>query len=333
VDNPYEGKSLGVSFLEVGFDYGLGIARRHAVEVEDIGDGDLDRLILVPEFFVGIPIHTSDNIEETIPNVRSYAFMMKLTLLLLASVVLPAWTAEPAKDAKSLDQMVRNAVAKFREFNSDGKVRSTSTVVSKAEPREGLIVTRVVERDGKPIDKAEQDRQNAAIEKALTEFRNLSPEQLKAKREEIKQKQIASNAFIGELPDAMEFKYVGEETINGRKAVVLNATPRLGYQPRNMRARVFEKTNAKLWIDQAENEMIKAEGEVFDTVNIGFGIIGRVEKGTRFHIERWKIDDRSWAMTYQKMRFAARVMLVKGMNQEMESRFTDYKRYPATASR
>jgi hypothetical protein len=46
-----------------------------------------------------------------------------------------------------------------------------------------------------------------------------------------------------------------------------------------------QKTTGTLWIDRTDRELVKAEAEVFDTVNIGLGLLGGVGKGRRFTLQ------------------------------------------------
>jgi hypothetical protein len=143
-------------------------------------------------------------------------------------------------------------------------------------------------------------------------------------REKRRRKSAEEDAWLKEIADALDYQYLGEEAVNGRMAVVLSCFPRPAYEPRNMRAKVLTKTRGKLWIDRADRELVRGDAEVFDTVGVGFGIIGRIEKGTRFHLERVRLPDGVWMMDNQTVRFGARLMLVKFIGNEMHSRYWNY---------
>jgi hypothetical protein len=71
--------------------------------------------------------------------------------------------------------------------------------------------------------------------------------------------------------------------------------------------------------------MARADAEVFDTVNIGLGLIGRVEKGTRFFLERRKVAPDFWMISDQVVKFDARIMLVKIIQQENRSQRSEIR--------
>lgn len=211
-----------------------------------------------------------------------------------------------------------------KEFNADGSVKTSTAMVLKRELHEGFPVTRPVERDGKPLSDSERKQIETAIAKRIGEMRGLSPEQRRKQAEEAKKKERETDAWMNEVPEAFDWKLVGEELVAGRPTLVIDATPRPGYQPGNMRAKILPKMRGRLWIDKADVEMVRADAEVFDEVNIALGLAGHVDKGTKFHLQRSRIADGLWASTYEHARFSARVMVFKKFNAEVVSRTSNY---------
>jgi hypothetical protein len=191
-------------------------------------------------------------------------------------------------------------------------------------------VSRLTEKNGKPLSDDERREQEEQIKKALAKAKARSAAEIeKARRED-----EAEDAWIKEVPEALEYTFIGEEAINGRPAYVLTCVSRPGYSPKNMRARVLQKMKGKLWIDRADRELVKAEAETFDRVNVGFGILGRVEKGTRFALARRRLADGAWLAEYQYVRFGARIALIKWVGNEITTRLWDHRhRSTLSASR
>ncbi|HET8549291.1 MAG TPA: hypothetical protein VFL57_14855 [Bryobacteraceae bacterium] len=216
-----------------------------------------------------------------------------------------------------------------REYDASGKPRSEESFTLRRDAEGEFVVSRLLERNGKPVSEDERRRIEERIQAHLAELRALPTEERRRRAQEAGRKQSDEDAWIAEFPEALDYRQVGEEVINGRQALVLECSPRPGYRPTNMRARVFEKTRGRMWVDKNENELVKADVEVFDTVNIGFGLFGRIEKGTRFRLERQKLADGVWLPTMQSVRFAARILLVKSMNREFTTRYSDFRPRPS----
>ena len=208
-----------------------------------------------------------------------------------------------------------------KDFTSDGKLRTQQSWKVLREDREGYLFNRLLERDGKPIPPSEQARIEETIRARLAELKGAGA----PPREAQSKKQRDADAWIREFPDALQCRAAGEERIDGRDVIKLDCSPRPGYQPKTAYARVFTKLNGRMWLDKQDTEIVRAEAETFDSVNIGWGFLGHIEKGTRFRLERSRLADGAWILTSDYIRFNARIMLVKSLNQEASTRYWDYK--------
>lgn len=201
-----------------------------------------------------------------------------------------------------------------RELSSDGQLKSQSVLSIRRDPWDEQTVNRIVARDDKPLPPAEVARQEEKLRHIVEENRKNPP---KPKEDE--------NSWMEELPDALDFHKTGVELRHNRPADLFEFKPHPGYKAKQMRARAFEKISGKVWIDQQDGEMTKLDVYVFDTINIGFGMLGRVEKGTIFEIERKKWEVGVWFEEWQRVRFELRIMMVKTIRQELENRWSNVR--------
>jgi len=216
-----------------------------------------------------------------------------------------------------------------KEFDSSRKLKSHSSFVIRKEWVDGIQVTRSIERDGKPVSEDMKKIEDDQIKARVAELKNLTPEQRRAQQEQGSRRDKEQDAWIQEFPEALDYRPAGEEMVNGRPALLFDCSPRPGYRSRNLRARVFEKMRGRVWIDKAESEMVKADAETFETVTIGFGIIGRIEKGTRFSLTRRRVADRIWFTDSQFLKFDVKYLIVKSMHREVRWEQYDFRPRPA----
>ncbi|MBM3744208.1 MAG: hypothetical protein FJW34_00250 [Acidobacteria bacterium] len=212
-----------------------------------------------------------------------------------------------------------------RELSADGRLKKQQSWLARQSLVDGFMVERLIERDGRPLSAGERQRHGAALRKALDEYKALSPAERERHRQEERRKYAEENAWLKELPEALDCQLVGEETLNGRAVLVFAVSPRPGYQPRNLRTRVFLKVKGQIWIDQEAHEMVRVQVEMFDDVTVGWGLIGRFFKGTRAAIERQRVQPKVWLTTSEVVRFAARILLVKSVNEEVTTRYSEYR--------
>ncbi|MCX6592035.1 MAG: hypothetical protein NTZ56_10955 [Acidobacteria bacterium] len=213
-----------------------------------------------------------------------------------------------------------------RQFEATGQVREEHRNLIRREPFEGIPVTRLVERDGKPLPAEEKAKADANIRRARAEYAALSATD-KAKRDAEAARPSREIEFLREMPEALDYEYVDSQWEGPREIMHFKMAPRRGYRPRNLQAKVFEKVRGEIWIDKTQNEMQKLDAEVFDTVSVG-GILAKIEKGTHFLIERMPVQDGFWLPKLIRIKFGTKIMMVKSIRQESETTYSGYRPIP-----
>jgi len=109
-------------------------------------------------------------------------------------------------------------------------------------------------------------------------------------------KQFKRNDFLldEDLASRFQFTLVGRELLNGRPALIIDFVPAAKTPPeRNLKDRFINKAAGRVWIDEADYSLVKADLHLTEQVNVGFGFIGAVWK---FHygFERKRTDDSLW---------------------------------------
>ncbi len=221
-----------------------------------------------------------------------------------------------AKAKQKEDYLFQRRLVK-RELTPDGNVKSETVSVLRRDPWEDQVVTRLIEKDGKPLTADEIAKQEERLRKSVIEMRKTP---MKPRFEE--------ETWMDEMPDALEFRRAGVENRHGRPADVFSFLPQKGYKAKTMRAKAFEKIRGKVWVDQQDGEMTLLDVEIFDTISVGFGLLGKLEKGTHFEMERKKWDIGVWFEVWQRIRYDLRVMMVKSLRQEIETHWSNLSPRP-----
>lgn len=253
---------------------------------------------------------------------------MKIFLLVF-SLALPAqqrdWRAEMRQSfermmvsEKKLEDYGFTRRMLRKEMNSDGSVKKEERIVVRRELFEGEFATFVIEKNGVATTPA----QRAQAESEVRSNRRSGKARGRASG------RPGEDGWIEEFPEALAYTQDGEEIVNGRKAWVLRCEPRQGYKPKNIRAKVFEKMRGTVWIDQLEKDIVRVDAEMFDAVSVGFGVLGKIDKGTRFHLDRIRTTEGVWLTAKTDVRFAVRIMLFKYLFNDIVSETFDYRLRP-----
>jgi hypothetical protein len=194
---------------------------------------------------------------------------------------------------------------------TDGKRR---VEVSEILPLDGTPYERLTAKDGRALTPEEDRKEERKYEKALQQRGRETP----AERKERIRKFERDRDFIKEIPEAYDFKVMGEEAVEGRPAWVVTMRPHPGFVPTTTRGALLEHITGKLWIDKEDRQWARAEAHVSDTINIGW-IIARIEPGTNFKVEQTRIENGFWMPKKITISGAAHLMLVhnKPLNEEL----------------
>ncbi len=213
-----------------------------------------------------------------------------------------------------------------RKLDGKGKVKSVETTTSEMLVLYGEPVERVIERNDKPLSDKERQKQEDKINKLARERQNESEkdrEKRLAKRE--KQREDAM-AFVEEIANAYDFRFLPDEVIEGRPTWVITAEPRPGYQPKRKEARILPKLHGTMWIDKADYAWTKLDAETIDTISFGW-FLARLHRGTRIRIEQKRVNDEVWLPRHFAANLDARVALFKNYNMEVDAIYRDYKKF------
>lgn len=218
---------------------------------------------------------------------------------------------------RKLEQFSYLVFTERKHLLPDGGIKSVESWLAQREWRDGAPVLRLVERNGKPLNDSERREEEAKLEK---------------RRAERSSERRQETAWLEEIPEAMDWSYAGEQVREGRVLIVMDCAPRPGYEPKNSRAQILRKVRGRVWLDKLEKEVVRVEAEVYDTVRVGWGLLAKIEKGTRFCLERIRLSEGAWLPESQTVRFRGRVLLWKAVHQEITTRFQDYRRQVQVAA-
>ena len=215
-----------------------------------------------------------------------------------------------------------------RELNGDGSVKS-----NKSETEEIIFLydqpyAHLIKRNDQPLSNAEARKVETKLNDTMNKRRTESPSERQKRLADFEKRHREEHQFLLEVPDAYDFRIVGEETLNGRTAYVINGEPRPDFRPNLNAARVLPKLRPKLWIDKTEFQWLRMDADVIDTITWG-GFLLRLHPGSHIEIEQTLVNNEVWLPLHAHIGFDARVALVKPIRLDIDAVFSDYKKFRA----
>lgn len=213
-----------------------------------------------------------------------------------------------------------------RDLNREGKLKSKDVKTYDVTLLEGSIYRRLVARDDKPLPAHEEAAEQKKLENSIQKRRRESPKKRARRIRQYEKKRNENRAATKEIPEAFEFRLLGEESVDSRPAYVIEATPRPGYKPRGRRAKLLTKLKGKIWIDKADYNWVRAEAELIDTVSFGW-ILVRLAKGAKVEVETTRVNDEVWLPHRVWFTASARIALLKRVHLEQESQYREFRKF------
>jgi hypothetical protein len=203
-----------------------------------------------------------------------------------------------------------------RRLNSLGQIKSESVDVTRMMVVNGARFEQLLEHNGQPPTAKEQKRSDDDLDKLKHE--TLDEQSARTRKDQ------ENRAFLRDVLEAFDFRLIGEETLDGRPAYVLQATPHPGYRAHGKYAKVFSRVEGKLWVDKQDFGWIKVDGQVTQSFSLGL-ILARVERGSHIIMEQTCVGEAVWVPKQIEIRATARILFLKSLDVQRILTYTDYR--------
>jgi hypothetical protein len=207
-----------------------------------------------------------------------------------------------------------------RRRDPDGRVLLENVDISRTILVNGIPFEALVERDGRPPSAKEERKQKEEIDKLKRETPVERAERLRKQEED-------TASIFREVPMAFDFRLAGEETVNGRPAYVLQATPHPGYHGQGKYSSMFPKVAGKLWVDKQDLGWIKVEGQVIHPFSMGLFLV-RLLRGSQIKMQQTRVNDGIWMPARIEVQADAKIFFVKSLSIDRVMAFSGYELPP-----
>jgi hypothetical protein len=226
--------------------------------------------------------------------------------------------------------------AEDRHLNSKGEVSSRDVKTWDITQLNNRQFRRLIQHNDQPLtpreEQAEEARQRqAAARLAKVEERHATDteEQRRQRQEAVRERQRkAEERDADDIIGCHDLRLVGSDQIDGIPVWVVEGTPHTGYKFQDKNNAPFAKIQGRVWISKADYQPVKVEAETIDTISFG-GILARIQKGAQIRVEFTRVNSEVWLPKHFSVTFAARLLLLKGLHQEEDLTYSNYRKFVA----
>jgi hypothetical protein len=245
----------------------------------------------------------------------------------LALLATTAWAQSlRAQSLNLIEKMAANEVAARHErlhffYVSEERSARTGGHLWKenvVETTDGPL-RRLIAIDNRPLTPGEAAAEQRRIDALVAhpdEFRRQNQAHKDDETRATQLLQLLSSAYIL-IPD-------GE--VNGCTRFIFQPKPE--FRPASYQERVAHELAGTVSLKQPENRLCTLDAKILHPVDFGFGILGHIDQGGHFRLERRQIDPKNWKSDRISVHVTGRILMLKSLAQDQDAVRTDIRIVP-----
>jgi hypothetical protein len=195
--------------------------------------------------------------------------------------------------------------------------------------RPGGTYKRLIEIDGRPLSPAELARRDAEHQRDLRREAERAaketPQQRAARMEKQEDELRQRDAIFNDAVAVYAPTFAGYETVEGRRVLVADVAPRPQARVATREGRWMKQFAGRIWVDATDYQIVRLEMQAFDDISVGWGIVGRLNRGSRLRIVRTRFQD-AWVPAETTYAAKGRTLLFRPFEFEVTATYSNYQR-------
>jgi len=233
---------------------------------------------------------------------------------------------------KMLDSYSFTQKTIMRDLGKDGILRDTESETNQLSFYKGYRITRLIEKNGKPLNEKQQaDADNDAAKQVEEIEKKLAKMESRAGKLDAtgKPSEDSRRISIAEVLRASKLLNPRRERFRGRDCVVFDFEPNPAFDTKNATSllKFFGKTAGVIWVDEQDKQVARIEAVLFESLSFGGGVLAKFKKGATFTLEKERVNNEIWLPSQADINASIRVLLVKGIDINQLQKFYDYQKF------
>jgi hypothetical protein len=207
-----------------------------------------------------------------------------------------------------------------------GPVR-TFQVLPSAIP--GQTYKRLIAVDDKPLspeELAKRDAEHAAdVKETQARQARETPSQRAERLEKAASEQREREAILEDAFKAYDAMLERREIVDGVTVLVARMTPRDDAPVKTREGRWMSHFEGYLWVTEADAQIVKIDMRATSDVTIGWGVVGRIHKGSRVLFVRRRVGS-VWLPAETTYEATGRTLIFRPFQFNLTTTYSDYRR-------
>jgi hypothetical protein len=210
----------------------------------------------------------------------------------------------------------------FFQYIDEKRSGDQTMVKAEIETRTGRL-HRMLAEDGKPLTAEQQQEESNRLRELLQD----SGQQQKLLHDyQGDEDRIARIMRL--LPEGFLYESDGMEGNDIR----LKYRPNPAFKPPSYEEKLFHAMSGTIWIDARAKRLSRLQGQLVSNVDFGYGLLGRLDKGGTFDMQRVEVTSGNWKTRVLDVHIVGHVILLKSIGKEQDEVRTEFRQVPSDIS-
>jgi hypothetical protein len=193
----------------------------------------------------------------------------------------------------------------------------------------GQTYKRLIAVDGKPLSAEELAKGDAEHAQDIRERQarqaRESPSQRAERLQQAASEQREREMILDDAFRTFEATIERREMVDGRPVLVARMKPRPDTQVTTREGRWMKHFEGYLWLAEADYQIVKVDMQATSDVTIGWGVVGRIHKGSRvLYLRRWF--ENAWLPAETTYEASGRTLIFRPFQFSVTTTYSDYRR-------
>ena len=192
----------------------------------------------------------------------------------------------------------------------------------------GETYKRLIAIDDRPLDPAELQQRDVQhlrdIENEERKQRRETPAQRARRLERLESERRNSLAILGDALAVFDVKLLSREMVDGEPTIAVALTPRADARVATREGGWMKVFAGTAWFVEEDGQLARIDMHATDDVSIGWGIVGRLHKGSRIVVERKRVGH-AWLPARLSFVATGRTLLFRSFELNLVTEYFDYR--------
>jgi len=249
-----------------------------------------------------------------------------VTIILLGSNAFPQSDSE--RLGMSANELARKVVTNELKFQDEDHGRWMYRLEKEESGRKQVqeiletnngSLSRLLSINGRPLDAKQRQKENQRMQRLVSH-----PDEQRKLQQASKRKAEQGARMFNILADVFVFSYAGRQG----DLVTLTFRPNPNFQPPSLEARVLHGMQGEMTVDTKQERLAALNGHLMEDVKFGGGLLGHLDKGSKFEVRQAEVAPGHWEMTVMVVEMKGKALLFKTIGVQETENHSDFQRVP-----